>query len=241
MVWALTSRRYGRAGFILVAGLLLSACTSVREPTLDAASGRPPPDALAHPPGLPDIGKWMYDARHEPAHWLGELHQGKSLREPINILILDTVAQSADEARERLQHQCAVAGYAIRGGHSTGYQGYIGGAFYEQLPEGKHTAFANQPFELGNDHGRLFGPLQFRNAWLFLGAFSRESLDPLDRVKHRYVSFNRARDHFAQHLDTRTNFKISAFVNLDNALINDAACTTGDHDGVAVLLSTSPR
>jgi hypothetical protein len=196
---------------------------------------------VAHPAGLPEVGKWMFNAQNEPARWLGESYQGKKLREPINILILDSVARSAEEARDRLLQHCAAAGYAARGGHSTGYRGSIDGVVYEQLPEGKHAAFANQPFELRNNHGRIFGPHPFRNGWLFIGAFSREGVDPLDRVKHGYVSFNRARDHLAQRLDERTEFKIRAFVNLDNALIGDPAWTTGDHDGIAVLLATPPR
>jgi hypothetical protein len=32
-------------------------------------------------PGLPNLGKWMLDHSGSPAHWLGEIYQGKKLRE----------------------------------------------------------------------------------------------------------------------------------------------------------------
>jgi hypothetical protein len=75
--------------------------------------------------------------------------------------------------------------------------------------------------------------------WLFIGAFSRESVDPLGKIRHRYVSFNQARDDLSQRLDMKTNYKIKAFLELDNALINDPTVTSGDHDGIAVLVITS--
>ena len=33
--------------------------------------------------GLPELGKWMLDRSGSPAHWLGEIYDGKKLREPI--------------------------------------------------------------------------------------------------------------------------------------------------------------
>jgi len=40
-------------------------------------------------PGLPDLGKWMLDHTGSAAHWFGEIYNGKKLREPINVVILD--------------------------------------------------------------------------------------------------------------------------------------------------------
>jgi len=181
----------------------------------------------------------MLDARYEPAHWLGELYRGRHLREPINIVIVDTAAPSAAEARKHLVQNFAAVGYLIREGHSTGYHGYIDGVVYEQTPEGKEQAFSNEPFETRNNHGRMFGPHPYGRAWLFIGAFSRERMDLLDKVKHCYVSFNQARDDLSQRLDLKTDYRIKAFLDLDNALIDDPACTSGDHDRMAVLLATS--
>ena len=222
----------------LTAGSCLSGCASRNEAAPVMPSWQPPPETVARPQGLPQIGKWMLNAQYEPARWLDELYRGKHLREPINIVIADTVAQSAEEARKRLLRNFAAAGYLVRKGHSTGYRGYIDGVVYEQLPEGKDEAFSNEPSEMGNNHGRMFGPHPYRGAWLFIGAFSRERADLLEKVKHRYVSFNQARDDLSQRLDVKTDYRINAFLDLDNALIGDPMLTAGDHDEVAVLLTT---
>jgi len=227
------------ASLVFMLGLCLPACTSLRGLVTDAGAWRPEPGDVASPQGLPEIGKWMLNSQNEPARWMGELYREKSLQEPINIIIVDSQARSAEEARERLVRNLEAAGYPSREGHSAGYRGYVDGVVYEQLPAGGHRAFANEPFELGSNHGRMFGPHPRGDTWLFIGAFSREGVDPLDKVKHRYVSFNRARDDLSQHLDMKTALKITAFVNLGNALIGDAVRTTGDHDGIAVLLTTA--
>jgi hypothetical protein len=120
-------------------------------------------------------------------------------------------------------------GFLAREGYSAGYLGYLDGFVYSQLPEGAHAAFANQPFEFGNNHG-----------WVFIGTVSRERVGLLHKVKHRYVSFNRARDALAQRLDRETNYRIKAFVSLNNAVIGDSEVSTGDHDAIAVLLRTVP-
>jgi hypothetical protein len=191
---------------------------------------------LAAPEGLPSVGKWMMTAQGVPSDWLGEIYQGKNLREPINVIIIDEGASSADEATSRLLAAAANAGYPIRFGHSTGYQGAIGGQLYRQLPQGRDDAFSNDIFEVSNNHGRIFGPHPFGQGYLFIGAFSREEVDPFRDPPHRYGSFNRARDDFTQNLERRTAFKVSGFSNLGNALIDDPKLTTGDHDGMAVVV-----
>jgi len=130
----------------------------------------------------------------------------------------------------------AHAGYPIRFGHSTGYQGSLGGRLYAQLPQGRDDAFSNDIFEVSNNHGRIFGPHQLGQGYVFAGAFSREEIDPLRDPPHSYNSFNRARDDFTQRLDRSTDFKVSRFVDLGNALIGDPKLTTGDHDGIAVVV-----
>lgn len=231
--------RYASACWMLAVGLCSSGCTSGDGPASVTPSWQPAAEAVADPHGLPRIGKWMFNAQYEPAHWLGELYRGKALREPINIIIVDAVAQSAADARNRLLRNCAAAGYPVREGHSTGYRGYIEGVVYEQLPDSRNEALSNEPFERPNNHGRMFGPHPYRGAWLFIGAFSRERADLLEKVRHRYVSFNQARDDLAQRLDMKTDFKIKAFIDLDNVLIGDPGLTNGDHDGIAVLLTAS--
>lgn len=192
-------------------------------------------EAVAHPPGLLAIGRWMIARDGTIAHWLGEIVNGKRLHEPINVILIDEGATSAEEAKQRLVAAAAAAGFPIRFGHSTGYRGFIGGALYSQLPQGRDDAFSNRLFEESNNHGRIFGPHRFEGGYIFTGAFSRERVNLLEWPGHRYASFNEARNAFARGLDTHSVFKASGFVPLDNA-VNDTQVTTGDHDGRAALL-----
>ena len=201
-----------------------------------AAADRLSAGDMVQPEGLPVIGKWMIDPDGTPAHWLGEIYEGKKLREPINVIIIDQAARSVDEAKRRLIEASSIAGYPSRFGHSGGYLGYIGGYLYPQLPQERDHAFSNAPFEFSNNHGRVFGPLKQEGSYIFIGAFSREKVDVLTWPEHQYVSFNTARDDFAQRLDQRTTYKLSGFVNMGNAIVGDPHVTTGDHDGIAVLI-----
>jgi hypothetical protein len=228
---------------ILTAAFVLPPATgsaATPEPSSGTAAptpvATPAPAEVAAPPGLPPVGKWMYDAAGAPAHWLGEIYRGRELREPINVLLVDGFAASVEDAKQRLVAAFARAGYPARTGHSSGYRGYIDGAFYGQLPEQKDHAFSDHHFELDNNHGRVFGPALAGGKYYFTAAFSREIVDPFTQVKHLYGSFNQARDDLAQRLDERTDYKLVGFVSLENALIGDPRLTTGDHDGIAVLL-----
>jgi hypothetical protein len=206
----------------------------------DPATGTPSPwtsgDNVARPRGLPDIGKWMLTHEGVPSDWLGEVYEGKTLREPINVIVVDEAAVSAEDAKTRLVSAAAKAGYPVRFGHSTGYQGFIAGELYAQLPKGWDDAFSNDVFEVNNNHGRIFGPYAAGATYIFIAAFSREDVDPFRDPGHRFASFNRARDDFTQRLDRVTDYKVSGFVPLDNTLVDDPRYTTGDHDGVAVLV-----
>lgn len=197
---------------------------------------QPQPQDLVTVGDWPAFGKWMIDKRMRPAAWLGGHLGGKVLREPINVILVDAVAASADEAVTRLMEACRAAGYKSREGHSAGYRGYLGGVLFHQLPAAAGHAFSNEPFEFHNNHGRIFGPLPLGNAWLFIGALSREKFEPMTKTEHVYVSFSQAREDFAKKLDARSGFKISGRVELANGLADDPAATTGDHDGKAVVL-----
>ena len=192
----------------LIAALLVVLAASLSAPH---AQQTPPPaiaDAeIAAPPGLPAIGKWMVGPDGAIAHWLGQTYEGKHLHEPINVILVDAGATSADHARERFLAATAAAGYPVRFGHSTGYRGFIGGGRYAQLPQGRDDAFSNRLFEESNNHGRVFGPHPFGEAYVFIGAFSREQVDLLRWPGHKYASFNQARDDFARDLDARSVFK----------------------------------
>jgi hypothetical protein len=187
-------------------------------------------------PGLPDLGKWMLDHTGLAAHWLGEIYNGKKLREPINVVILDTQAKSVDDAKARVVAASARAGYTIRIGHSCGYRALIAGQPHHQLPTGWDDAFSNHLFEMTNNHGRMFGPFEHLRSFVLIGAFSREEVSLLHWPEHRYASFNKARNEYAASLDGQTEFKLTGHVDMHNAIIDDASVTTGDHDGKAVLL-----
>ena len=201
-----------------------------------AASAVPTNMDVAKPPGLPEIGKWMIDRDGSVAHWLGEIYDGKHLHEPINVILVDAGASSAEDARRRLVEAATAAGYPVRFGHSAGYRGYIAGELYAQLPAGRDDAFSNRVFELSNNHGRIFGPHRTGEGYVFIGAFSREAVDLLRWPGHRYASFNQARDDFARELEARTPFKSVGSVDLGNAIVGNADVSTGDHDGRAVVL-----
>lgn len=222
--------------------VLGSGCTRNRDSVLPPSpAARASSTDEAFPPGLPPIGKWLIAADGVPAHWLNAPYHGKNLREPINVIFLDHAATSAADATNRLLRALAQAGFPLRKGHSSGYSAYVGGVAYHQFPEEPKTAISDEPFEVNNNHGRLFGPVRTATgAYLCTAAFSRERVAPLEQVKHAYVSFNRARDTLAQHLAQHTTFKLTGFVPLDNALLDETALTTGDHDGLAVLLEAKP-
>ena len=67
----------------------------------------------------------MLDRSGSPAHWLGEIYDGKKLREPINVVLVDTRAASVEDAKARVVETSSKAGYTIRMGHSTGYRALI--------------------------------------------------------------------------------------------------------------------
>ncbi len=230
------------AATILALGLRLAAAGGPQEAgrrTVDTAAFRPAPGDVAYVEGFPAIGKWMIGPDLSNASWLGAHYERKSLREPVNIVIVDALAKSAEDAVRRFLKACAAAGYESRPGHSGGYFGWLGGRLYPQIPSGKHHAISNEPFEFHNNHGRFFGPCLWEGRYYLTGALSREKMDPASRAKHDFVSFDQARDQFARALVEKAGFRITAFQCLDNALLDDPGVGTGDHDGIAIVLTAT--
>jgi hypothetical protein len=192
-------------------------------------------------PGFPPIGKWMISPEMSYADWLGMTHEGKKLREPINVVVVDPLATSREEAVVRFLRACENAGFASRTGHSSGYYGWLGDRLYPQIPSEKHHALADEPFELHNNHGRFFGPHFSDGRYILIGALSREKFVPELKPEHVFVSFNQARDRFARALVEKAGFKVATFLELANALFTESSVGTGDHDGVAIVLTAKRR
>ncbi len=235
-----TAAATSRAALAFVALFALASVPAITahatdKSPIDAPASLPAAE-IAHPPGLPPMGKWMFDHDGTIAHWLGQIVDGKKLHEPINVILVDASSSSPDEARTKLTAASKAAGYPVRFGHSAGYRGFIGADLYSQLPQGRDDAFSNHIFEETNNHGRIFGPYASDGGFVFIGAFSRESVDLIRDPPHRYASFKVARDDFARALAAHTAFQHAGLVPLDNAISDDPNVTTGDHDGHAVVL-----
>lgn len=78
-----------------------------------------------------------------------------------------------------------------------------------------------EQLKAGNNRGRILGPYYFQGYYYFIGAFCG----------------TRARDDFAKKLEKKTNYKVAGFLPMDNIIVDDPSLATGDHDGVAVLLT----
>lgn len=227
--------------FMIVVGTV--GATEAATPTATSAIPGPRsagylPENRVSLPGLPALGKWLIAPDGSIAHWLGYKVQGKTFQEPINIILVDGVAQSAAEANARLLNSCAEAGYDNMLGHSSGYFGFIGEKLYGQFPGEANRAFSNTFFWVANNHGRVFGPHYHEGKYYYIAAFSREDLDMKTEAKHIYVSFVKARDDFAKQLSATSVYQISGQVDFQNGRPNNPAIqTVGDHDGNAVLLS----
>lgn len=190
--------------------------------------------------GMPDIGKWMLQSDGiTPANWLGQRYQGKEIQEPINVIIIDAFAKSAEDAKARLMSATATAGYKSRTGHSTGYKGYIGGNIYSQLPTEANHAFSTTFFWLNNSHGRAFGPHLYNGKYYFTAAMSKEVIG-MSNPMHKYDSFMTARNDFGTKMVSKAGYRKLEYVNLQNKISDtDPAKTTGDHNGMAVVLEAT--
>ena len=201
----------------------------------------PPPKKLSEVNNItlnqaPHFGLWMLNSSGQESNWLSQKYKGKEMREPINIILIDEVSSSPEEAKKRLSDNCLLAGYDSRTGHSAGYKSLIGNVIYTQIPEESNHAFSNTFYIFPNNHGRIFGPHYHEGKYYFTGALSRETIDLFATVKHAYSSFKIARDDFAMSLNQYSGYKIMGKIDLKNLFSSEDALTTGDHDGFAIVL-----
>jgi len=184
---------------------------------------------------LPSLGNWLMVEDGTPAHWLGAVFRGRPLVEPINVVVVDAFAGSSDEALNKFLRATTSGGFGEKWGHSSGYWAFIGGELFPQISSHDDTAISDGQAVFENNHGRIFGPWNDGNQWVFVGAFSRESFRPFSRLHHGFVSFNLARDQFAQRLAQGEFYRLRGSYNLGN-IRDDGAGTTADHDGQLAVL-----
>ena len=209
--------------------LLLCSCTT---PVQISQTGTL--DALPADGGsLPEIDGWMR-YKNKYADWLGIKYFNKTLREPINIIIIDAHSQTREQAVSKLLKACRNAGYEEEYGHSSGYEGLIDNQEYGQIPNNRHMAFANKDFFLTNNHGRIIGPALYNNEYVFIAGFSTEKPTIFKGFKHMFVSFTKARNDFSIKLDSGGVYKMRGTADLHNVL-NTQYSTTADHDGKAIV------
>jgi len=224
---------------LLALSALLPACAPTRTgPMPDPATYRPGPGDTVTLPDLGPVGRWMITKTLEPATWLGERTGGRTLREPINVLILDRAAATPEAATARLNAAMTAAGYGPKNMHSDGYSGQLGDRLYPQLPpSGQGLAFSDGPWYASNHHGRVFGPAPVQGGYLFSAAVSREDMRWLPTPGHTYNSFTATREDLAARLAATGLYTRAANVDLGNRLDTPQEAT-GDHDGQAALLTT---
>ena len=224
-----------RSALLLCACLGLTSCA-----TLNSAG----PVCPAVPPGiaasLPTIDGFMIDKDDNTQYssWLGrKLADGRLMREPINMIVIDPVARSDEEAAMRLVDTFSKAGFGPRPGHSSGYFGKMNGKLYGQQPATRDHAFSDYMWAFSNNHARFFGPYQSTSGRVWIGASSREK-----GVAHDYVSFSQSRHHMQTALVQHAGARHLGCLDLNNKL-DLASEQTGDHDGYATVLSleTAPR
>jgi hypothetical protein len=193
-----------------------------------------PTDTVATPYG--NIGKWMLESNGQISDYGGQPHDGKTLLEPVNVIIVDPNSKSAAESAAKINRDMFLAGFPAQPIHSSGFLGLIGSKTYgQQAPP--LTAYSDNLFILQNDHGRLFGPAPATGGgYVWTGAFSTETPTIYNGLPtHAYVSSNAARDALVLRLLATGQVQSISYIPLDNAVDTDTT-TTGDHDGYAVVI-----
>lgn len=171
------------------------------------------------------------------ANWGGVKYQGRTLYEPINVIIVDPTSTTVLESTQRLEAAMVAAGFPAVPLHSTGFAGTVDGITYTQQPAAGGQTFSDGFFLLPNNHGRVFGPAPGPGGagYVWTASFSRERIGLYRLIpRHVYVSFGRAREAVRAGL-VRAGAVDLGLVNLDGGYSTQTA-TTGDHDGYAAVV-----
>jgi hypothetical protein len=184
-----------------------------------------------------NVGTWLLEPNGQISDFGGERIDGKSLLEPINVIIVDPTSTTAAEATAKFNARMSQAGFPALPIHTGGFQGTIDGQTYGQQPAG-FDAYSNNFFLLPDDHARAFGPdpLQTPEGFVWTVAVSREQIGLLNGMlpSHVYTSYNAARDELASQL-VADGATLVGIVPLSNS-VDSATQTTGDHDGYAIVI-----
>lgn len=210
-----------------------AAATAAEDPVATAPS---PSDAVSTAYG--EIGKWMLTWNERIANWGGKKHDGKTLLESVNVIIVDPNSTTRTQAVRQLNKAMYRAGFPAQPFHSNAFLGSIDDVIYGQQPRGPLQSYSNDLFLLPNDHGRIFGPdpLETSSGYVWSGAFSTERFGFSRGVPgHFYVSSNEARADLVAAMIASGQATYGGLVPMENAY-NTPNTTTGDHDGFAVVL-----
>jgi hypothetical protein len=206
-------------------------------PLPSTGAGNPTP-ADEVPTAYGDIGKWMLQSDGQISDFGGQRYGGRTLLEPVNVMIVDPTSTTAAEAADKLNAAMLRSDFPGQPFHSTGFSGTIDDVTYGQQPVGFLQSYSDNFFLLPNHHGRFFGPdpVQTSTGYVWSGAFSTETLGVVNGLPaHTYVSSDMARTALAIRLITSGQATLVGMVALNNAYDTETI-TTGDHDGYAVVL-----
>lgn len=190
-----------------------------------------------------DVGKWMLQRNGDIADYGGLPYEGRTLLEPVNVIIVDQRSKNSLAATWRLNAAMRRAGFPPQLIHSTGFQGLIDDQRYRQQPRGFLVGYSDDFFLLPNNHGRIFGPdpVETGAGYVWSGAFSTQKVGFVDGLpRHVYTSSNRARDALAAELAASGRARLGGLVALDNSYDTETF-STGDHDGYAAVIILTDR
>jgi hypothetical protein len=215
-----------------------TASTSIPTNAVPAISPGVPAPTDEAPTAYGDIGKWMLQPNGQISNYGGLPYDGRTVLEPVNVIIVDPTSSSAAESACKLNTAMFWSGFPAQPVHSTGFRGTIDDVIYGQQPTGFLLGFSDNFFLFPNNHGRIFGPdpVETSTGYVWSGAFSTEEFVIYDFLpRHAYVSSNMARNALAMRLIASGQATYGGMVPLHNSYNTDST-TTGDHDGYAVVV-----
>jgi hypothetical protein len=165
-----------------------------------------------------DIGIWMFKTKelnlNSIANWIGVQNEGKFILEPINVVWVDYVSKSKQEAEEKVITFLINNNFLHRSGSSIGYA-----AVFEQnywIEQYRETWSDKLNPNTINNHGRVFLGFETKTnegnrAFVSTGAFSVED------EKHLFLSFD---DALKQFNETEIWKIYSEYLSVNNVVKN---------------------